>query len=132
MKDFLGKGVAFPMRVNAYGALETASHDVSVSQSVELILGTAIGERVMQPEFGCRIHDFLFHPVSPNTCASITLAALDALNKWEHRIDQLKVESYPDPNAENAILIDISYVIAQTNTLRNLVFPFYLRREQDL
>ena len=49
MKDFLGKGIGFPMRINAYGALETASHDASVSQAVELILGTAIGERVMQP-----------------------------------------------------------------------------------
>jgi uncharacterized protein len=132
MKDFLGKGIGFPMRINAYGALETASHDASVSQAVELILGTALGERVMEPEFGCRIHDFLFHPVSANTCASITLAALDALHKWEHRIENLKIDSYPDPDAENSIMIDISYMIAQTNTIRNLVFPFYLRREQDL
>lgn len=132
MKDFLGQGIGFPLAVDAYGTLDVASHEDSVSQAIQLVLGTAEGERVMRPDFGCRIHDLVFHPVSANTCASVTLAVRDALTKWEHRIDDLEVLSYPAPDRENTILIDINYRVRRTNAIRNLVYPFYLRREQDL
>ena len=64
MKDFLGRGIAFPMGVDAYGALATSGHEDNISEAIQIILGTAIGERLMRPDFGCRIHDLVFHPVS--------------------------------------------------------------------
>ncbi|MGM0576308.1 MAG: GPW/gp25 family protein [Myxococcota bacterium] len=132
MKDFLGRGIAFPMGVDAYGALETSSHEESVAESIRLVLGTAVGERVMRPEFGCRIHDLVFHPVNANTCALVSLYTREALVKWEPRIEDIQVRAYPDPTQENAILVNIQYRVRRTNNLRNLVYPFFLRREQDL
>ena len=132
MKDFLGRGIAFPMGADAYGALRISTHEDSVSESIKLILGTAVGERVMRPEFGCRIHDLVFYPVNPNTCAMVTLYTREALTKWEPRIEGVQVKAYPDPMNENTILINIQYRVRRTNNLKNLVYPFFLRREQDL
>lgn len=132
MKDFLGRGIAFPMGADAYGALRVATHEDSVSQAVKLILGTAVGERVMRPDFGCRIHDLVFHPVNPNTCSMVTLYTREALTKWEPRIEDVQVKAYPDPTQENTILINIQYRVRRTNNMTNMVYPFFLRREQDL
>jgi hypothetical protein len=104
----------------------------SVTDAVRLILGTPLGERVMRPDFGCMIHDLVFHPVSPNTCSLIAMYSKQALLKWEPRIDEIDVQAYPDPSAENSILIQVGFRVRSTNNLQNLVYPFYLRREQDL
>ena len=132
MKHFLGRGVGFPVGVDAYGALKTSEHEESISESIHIIMGTGIGERVMRPDFGCRIHDLVFHPVSPNTCAMASLYVREALVKWEPRIREVEVDVTPDPNAESSLLINVSYRVRRTNNLTNLVYPFFLRREQDL
>lgn len=132
MKNFLGKGFAFPLRVDGRGQVETASGEKSIADSVRLILGTAVGERVMRPDFGCAIHELVFHPINANTCSEISLHANQALMKWEPRIEEIKVRAYPDPSAENTILILIEYRVRSTNHLQNMVYPFYMRREQDL
>lgn len=132
MKNFLGKGIAFPMGTDAYGSLAVAQYEANVTQGINLVLGTALGERVMRPDFGCRIHDLVFHPVSANTCAMIALAVRESLTKWEHRIEETDVGAYPDPTRDNTVLIHISYRVRRTNNLLNMVYPFFLRREQDL
>lgn len=132
MKNFLGKGFAFPMRVDGRGMVETSSGERSVAEAVRLILGTAVGERIMQPEFGCQIHELVFHPVNANTCSMVSLYVNQALIKWEPRIESISVQSYPDPTSENTILIIVDYKVRSTNNMQNLVYPFYLRREQDL
>lgn len=132
MKNFLGKGLAFPVRPDGRGRIEWAASERSVADSVRLILGTAPGERLMRPGFGCAIHDLVFHPVNPNTCASIVIHVSQALRKWEFRIEDVNVTADPDPDTENTILVSIRYKVIETNHVQNLVYPFYLRREQDL
>jgi phage baseplate assembly protein W len=132
VKDFLGRGIGFPLEVDGYGRLRMSSHERSVEESIRLILGTAPGERMMRPEFGCRIHEYVFHPASPNTSAAIVLAVRNALRKWEPRIENVDVTAYPDPQNESTIQIAITYAVRRTNSIKNLVYPFFLRRDQDL
>ncbi len=132
MKNFLGRGFGFPVEVDAHGAFAMAEFEESVHQSVRIIIGTAPGERLMRPEFGCAIHNLVFHPNDPNTCAQAAMAVNDALVKWEPRIRDLSVRAYPSSTDENAIYITIEYRVRRTNNLHNLVYPFFLRREQDL
>ena len=120
------------MGVDAYGALATSGHEDNISEAIQIILGTAIGERLMRPDFGCRIHDLVFHPVNPNTCALASISVREAITKWEPRVEDVQVYVYPDPTAENAILVNIEYRVRRTNNLHNMVYPFFLRREQDL
>ena len=132
MKNFLGRGISFPVGVDAYGALSTSSYEENVEESIRLILGTAMGERMMRPDFGCRIHDLVFHPLNANTCSLIGLYVREALIKWEPRIEDVQCDAYPDPTKENSVLIDIRFRVRRTNNLLNMVYPFFLRREQDL
>jgi len=36
------------------------------------------------------------------------------------------VEAIPDPDSAERILVDVRYEIRATNSIHNLVFPFYL------
>jgi phage baseplate assembly protein W len=131
-KSFLGRGWAFPVGVNPQGGVRLSAYEENIEQSILLILGTAPGERVMRPDFGCRVHEYVFHPNNATTASLVAYYTREALLKWEPRIDEVVVEAYPDPGAENVMLIDIRYKVIRTNDLKNLVYPFYLRREQDL
>jgi uncharacterized protein len=131
-KSFLGAGWAFPIDVESGGGIALCRDEENIRQSIKLILGTAVGERVMNPSFGCRVHDYVFYPNDASTAALVTYYVKEALKKWEPRIDSLQVNAYPDPTSENTMLISIDFRVIRTNNTDNLVFPFYLRREQDL
>ena len=68
-KIFLGKGWQFPVAAGSDGALEVAEYEESVRQSIWIILGTAKGERIMRPDFGCGIYETVFG-VNSSTAAS--------------------------------------------------------------
>jgi len=131
-KSFLGKGLKFPLSLDNKGNVAMSEEAENIEQAIKIIIGTAIGERVMRPDFGCRIHDFVFYPNNASTAALVSFYAREALIKWEPRIEETMVKAYPDSVKDNVLYIDISYRIRRTNTTRNLVYPFYLRREQDL
>lgn len=131
-KSFLGRGIAFPVRIDEKGNVAMSEYEKNIDESIHIILGTAPGERVMRPEFGCRIHDFVFYPNNESTAALVSFYVREALVKWEPRIEEVRVRAYPDPERENTLLVDISYRVRRTNNMRNLVYPFFLRREQDL
>ncbi|NOZ02966.1 MAG: GPW/gp25 family protein [Deltaproteobacteria bacterium] len=131
-KNFQGKGIAFPVGLDARGNMSMTEHESNIEESVRLILGTAVGERVMRPTFGCRIHDFVFYPNNASTAALIGFYVRESLVKWEPRIEDVAVTAQPDPTRESTMQVNISYRVRRTNNLRNLVYPFYLRREQDL
>ena len=122
---FLGLGVAFPLATDPNGALQQASYDDCVQQSIWMILGTAKGERVMRPDFGCGIHDLVFDMVTSTTSGRIAAAVRDALLRFEPRIDVREVRVGPGEDA-NVLLIYIHYEIRATINAFNLVYPFYL------
>ena len=66
-EEFIGSGWAFPLRTDATGRIALVSREQEVEESIRLILGTAIGERPMRPEFGCEIHDYVFDSADSST-----------------------------------------------------------------
>ena len=77
-------------------------------------------------EFGCRIWDLLFEPVTPNLLGLIAVAVRDALAQWEPRIQVVDVTPAPDPDDSALVRVLISYLVRETNDRRNLVYPFYV------
>ena len=61
--EFIGRGWAFPLRTDATGGIALVSREREIEEAIRLILGTSPGERPMRPEFGCRIHEYVFSPV---------------------------------------------------------------------
>ena len=132
MADILGSGIAFPLQVDRRGALALASDETDVDQAIQLILGTAPGERPMRPEFGCGVHDFVFDTIDASTVGKMEQAIRDALDRWEPRVIVQTVEFDLDYVGEGRLVIDIGYRVRVTNTLRNLVYPFYVIPAEEL
>ena len=124
--DFLGVGITFPMELNELGKVKMSRYEEAVRQSVWIILGTAPGERLMRPDFGCGIHNLVFAPNSAATIGKVVSEVTSALIEWEPRIDVLDVNAAPDDNQANLLLIQISYQVRTTNNRFNLVYPFTL------
>jgi len=127
-KDFLGRGWAFPVQIDtATGAIASVEYELDVRQSIEIILGTSAGERVMRPTFGCGIHDLVFESVDVATMTRIESAVREALTRYEARIDVLNVNVNADNAANGELLIELEYRIRRTNQTGNLVYPFYFK-----
>lgn len=130
-KDFLGKGLRFPVSINLNGGVSTSQLEENVRQSLFVILGTAPGERINRPMFGCRIHDLMFAPNNSITAARAEVFCEEAIYKFEPRVEKVVSFAQPNPDEPNRLDIRIEYVIAGKNDKRNLVFPFYLKPEED-
>ncbi|MEE9128628.1 MAG: GPW/gp25 family protein [Phycisphaerales bacterium] len=126
-KAFLGVGWAFPLRLDATDrAVATVAYEADVREAICIILGTNRGERVMRPRFGAGLRDFVFQPVSTTTMERIRTRVLEALVDWEPRIDIDEVKVEAAPGSIGRIDILLRYRLRATNTLHNLVYPFYL------
>ena len=130
-RDFLGKGLRFPVSINLNGGVSSSQLEENVRQSIFIILGTAPGERLNRPTFGCRIHDLMFAPNNAVTSGRAEVYCEEALYKFEPRIDRAVCTAMPNVDEPNRLDIRIEYVIAGKHDKRNLVFPFYLKNEDD-
>ena len=122
---FIGRGIAFPMRVDHTGSIAMVSGPEDIDRSIVMVLSTAKGERLMRPQFGCAIWDQLFEPINANTLGLMAQAVRDAVSQWEPRVDLEDVVTRSDDADLGRVLIDITYRIRATNDRRNLVYPFY-------
>jgi phage baseplate assembly protein W len=124
-EDFVGRGWAFPLRLDSTGAFALSQGDDDVAESIRLILGTSPGERPMRPEFGSRLRDFVFRSATIDTAAELAREVENALLRWEPRIAVHSVNVMVDRDDRSRLYVDLDYVIKGTNDRRNLVFPFY-------
>ena len=127
----VGSGFSFPMGIDASGATAVTSDDDNIRQSMMVILGTAPGERLMRPNFGCAIHDILFEPNTTVTATKIEYEVKRSLQEFEPRVGDIEVHAMPDSSEPSRMNVNISYTIRKTNTKANLVYPFYLRKEGE-
>lgn len=129
--DFIGRGIAFPMRVDQSGSIATSSGASDIDSSIRMILTTAPGERLMRPAFGCKIWELLFEPINANTLGLMSEAVKEAISRWEPRVTLEDVRLDPSGQHAGEVLIEIDYVIRTTNDRRNLVYPFYVIPRED-
>lgn len=128
--DFLGTGWRFPVKVDGLsGKIAMSSHEQDIEESIRIILFTVKGERVMQPDFGCGIHDFVFASLNTATIGLMESSVKEALIRWEPRIQVIGVTVSQEPALLDLgqLIIDIQFMVRSTNQSYNLVFPFYLK-----
>ena len=130
-REYLGRGLSFPLRVNARGAIALVGGEEDIRQSIRIILGTRPGERVMRPEFGCRAHDLLFEPRNAATETLMRRYVTDALRRWEPRIEVRWVNVMPGDEPDGALLVEVHYTIKATHDERSIVYPFFLVGEEE-
>jgi phage baseplate assembly protein W len=130
-QKFLGSGMKFPPQANkATGRFGVSSGAQSVKESVYLILMTATGERPLAPGFGSTLSRYAFMDV---TVTNITMMKSDIsrlILAQEPRIADVVINIDP-ASKDDCLIIDIAYILAETNQVDNYVFPFYLRASSE-
>ena len=129
--SFIGRGLSWPLGVDHTGSIALTDGVPDLDRSIEMVLMTAPGERLMRPQFGCRIWDLMFEPVTPNLLGLISQAVRDALAQWEPRIEVDDVRPTQDGDDSGLVHIQITYRVKSTNDRRNLVYPFYVIPRED-
>lgn len=124
--EILGKGWRFPILPDETGSLTYVGNDVNVEQSLRILLLTDLRERVMRADFGCQAPSLVFAPGSVQFLGLLETTVREAIRDWEPRVETESVNAEVDPEDETRVTVQIRYVVRQTNTRNNLVFPFYL------
>lgn len=127
-RDYLGIGLAFPLRLNVQGGIQLSSEEQKVKESIWIILRTGVGERVYRPNFGSRLSELAFAPLNSDTLLRIRLYVLEALEVWEPRIIVTEVIAEPDSmrGKHGKVDIIINYRLKNRPDIYSFVYPYYL------
>jgi hypothetical protein len=118
------RGVTLDQR---WGRVEMVKGETDVQQAIAIIVGTARGERVMRPEFGCGIHELTYETISSPLVAEVKRVVREALVRFEARIDVLRVDVDTTEARDGKLAIEVSYRMRTTNQVGNFVYPFYFQ-----
>lgn len=128
-KSFLGTGWSFPPSFDkTTGTVTMVSDTDDINDSLNILLSTSIGERVMQPRYGCSLSDYLFEPLSSTAIGFIKNLVFNAILYYEPRIIAETVEVTGDDSFnlfEGRFTITVTYTIPGTNSRFNFVYDYY-------
>lgn len=124
---FLGTGWSFPPTFSRGGAeIEMVSGVEDIRQSLQIILSTHLGERVMQDEFGCALDSVLFEEMDQGFINSVTSVVSNAILYHEPRITLDELDVSESETQQGILLISLHYTVSETNSRFNMVYPFYV------
>lgn len=131
-ESFLGRGWQFPVTFTEDSfTVELVEDETDIAQSIQIILNTTLGERVMQPDFGANLEDLLFEKIDITTLTIITNRLKRAFLYHESRIKINDIDLTPDI-ANGILQVIVDYTVVSTNSRTNLVYPYYLNEGTDI
>jgi len=105
-------GWAFPFGISkGNGKVEISMDSENIRQSVEIILLTEPGERMLHPKFGTKLHQFLFENMDSQTKEMICREVRHSLQMWEKRIEDIRVEARMEPEKQGELHVAVIYRI---------------------
>jgi phage baseplate assembly protein W len=131
--DFIGRGWKFPIRFSKQsGGISMTGGENDIQNSLAILFATRMGERVMHPDFGSELEEFLFSGINQSLITYMQAVISNAILFNEPRIVLNEVMIEQTPEAEMQLNITISYTVSATNNRYNYVFPFYLKEGTNL
>ena len=125
-ESFLGIGWSFPPEFSqSSGAVIMRSDEQDISESLEIILSTRLGERIMNPRFGCNLEDILFRPLNLTLTTYAVNLIKTAILYFEPRVDVNDVSINNSDPTNGLLLIEVDFTIRATNSRMNKVYPYY-------
>ena len=132
-KSFLGTGWSFPPEFDKSKKIVVMTSDaLDIKKSLEILLATRLGDRVMQPNYGCNLEALMFKPLNLTLKTFVIDLIKTAILYHESRIDVEKIDIDPTNELQGELLILVDYRIRATNSRANLVFPFYKAEGTDI
>jgi uncharacterized protein len=125
--DFLGTGWSFPPTFDRRNATVAMTGGVvNIRQSLWVLLSTTIGERIMLASYGTNLQAWVFSSLTETMANQITAMVAKAILEWEPRVNVTSIDIVELDPLNGKLGISIDFMIIQTNTRANLVYPFYL------
>lgn len=132
IKSFLGTGWGFPPTFSkSTQPIGMLSDELDIQSSLEILLSTRQGERVMRQDYGCNLDELVFEPLTTTFKTYIKDLIATAILYYEPRIDVNKIDLDNTGELDGRILISIDYTVRSTNSRFNFVFPFYKTEATD-
>ncbi len=132
-RPFLGRGWSFPPEFNqSFHGVEMLSQEADIASSLEVLLTTSLGERVMLPEFGCNLNELMFESLNTRMKTLMADNIESAILYHESRIVLEKVQLNDSNQNEGVVWIEIDYRVKTTNSRFNFVFPYYKLEGTDI
>ncbi len=130
---FLGRGWGFPPEFGkASKSIEMFEGEKDIESSLEILLSTRLGERIMQPNYGCNLDEMVFEAMNLTMLTYLKDLVENAILYFEPRIDLEGVDIDTSRETEGVLLIRIEYTVRTTNSRFNYVYPFYKNEGTNL
>lgn len=127
-KQFLGRGWKFPIQVDpATGRIKMSEYEEDIEESIRIILSTTKGERVMRPDFGSTVFEYIFNLTDEMTIGLLEKEIEETIRRWEPRVENVRAKVTMDKLSQEKLYVSVTYVVRSTNTEYNKVYPFYLQ-----
>lgn len=127
--SFLGTGWSFPPSFDKEsGGVKMVADEADINESLNILLSTSLGERVMQPKYGCNLTDYIFDSLSSSMIGFIKDRVENSILFYEPRIIAEKIEVTEDGSfdlLEGKFIISVEYTIPGTNSRFNYVYDYY-------
>lgn len=124
---FLGKGWKFPVQLDPVtGRFMMSDGEEDIAESLGIIIRTMQGERIMRPDFGGNLNNYVFALTDTTTLNLLQNDLLKAITTWEPRVEAVEVQVKTDPANPEKLMIHVQYIVRATNNLFNQVYPYYL------
>ena len=132
-RPFLGRGWSFPPEFDRQaGSVLMLEEEKDIQSSLHILLSTKLGERVMQPTYGCNMDSLVFETMNLTLLTYLKDLVENAILYHEPRIELEKVVIDTTNQSEGFLLIEIHYAVRTTNSRYNYVYPFYLNEGTNL
>ena len=132
-KSFLGTGWGFPPVFNAASnGVNMLSDEDDIESSLQILLSTRPGERVMLPKYGCNLDEMIFEPLTTTFKTYMQDLIKTAILYFEPRIDVNSIDLDDTGELEGRILIKVEYTVRSTNSRFNFVFPYYKKEGTEI
>ena len=131
--SFLGVGWSFPPSFDRErGTVAMVSDEMDIRQSLEIILFTSVGERVMRPTFGSTLQESFFDAMDSVSIDIMKDAIDQAILNFEPRVTLNEVAIEPSGINDGVLKINLDYTIRAINARTNIVFPFYFKEGTNI
>ena len=129
---FLGRGWSFPPAFNKVEGVEMLDGENDIKSSLKILLSTRLGERTMQPGYGCNTDAMVFESMTTGFQTFMQKQIQDSILLYEPRINLIQVGLETQNEVNGLILITVDYIVRTTNSRSNLVYPFYINEGNNL
>lgn len=136
-QPYLGRGWSFPpdftgTAKGTNAGVAMVEDDLEIASSLQVLLSTRPGERIMQPLYGCNLSELLFDTLDTRLKTLMVDKIESAILYFEPRITLESVTLDDSQILEGVVSIQMIYTVKTTNSRFNFVYPYYIQEGTDI